>query len=119
MKLDEFLERAGDGLIGGVIAAVILLCYLISCLGCATTACPECIPEIKTITVKVPVLSCPEPEPLPTLACPDWPEVPQVASEEAYKSFYADVVATQAARESILLQHIAALETLLDSYNPQ
>ena len=119
MKLDEFLERGADGLIGGVLAGVILLCYVFSCLGCATTKCPPCIPEIETITVKVPVLSCPEPEPLPTLEYPSWPEVPYGASEGALKAFYADVVATQAARERILLERIEALESLLDNYSLQ
>ena len=117
MKLDEFLERGADGLMGGVIAAVIFLCYLVSCLGCATVKpCPPCIPEVETITVKVPVLSCPEPEILPTLEYPDWPEVPYGGSEEDLKAWYADIAATLHARERILLERIEALELLLDSY---
>jgi hypothetical protein len=119
MKLHKIIEYGGDGLIGGVIAAVIFLCYLVSCLGCATTACPPCIPEIETITMYVPTLSCPEPEILPTLTYPDWPEVPYGASEGALKAFYADVVATQAARERILLEYIEALELLLNVYRVQ
>ena len=112
-KSDNAIE---EGLIGGVIAAVILICYALSCMGCATTQCPPCVPEIETITVKVPVLSCPAPEALPTLTYPSWPEVPQTASEDDWKAFYANVVATLAAREKILQSRVAALEEMLDYY---
>ena len=105
-----------EGLIGGLIAAVVLICYALSCMGCATTQCPECIPEIETITVKVPVDACEPPEPLPTLTYPEWPEVPQTASEDEWKAFYADVVATQWAREKIFLDRIEAIEKILDGY---
>ena len=120
MKYDNWFERVGDGLLGGIIAAVILLCYVFSCIGCAsTTPCPPCVPEIETITVNVPTLACPAFEPLPTLTYPSWPEVPLVASEGAYKAFYADVVATLSARERILLGRISALELILDTYKAE
>ena len=105
-----------EGLIGGAIAAIILICYALSCMGCATTACSPCVPEIETITVKVPVDACEPPEELPTLTYPPWPEVPQGASEDAWKAFYADVVATVAARERIFLDRIEAIEKILDGY---
>ena len=105
-----------EGLIGGLIAAVVLICYALSCMGCATTQCPPCVPEIETITVKVPVDACEPPEPLPTLTYPEWPEVPQTASEDEWKAFYADVVATQWAREKIFLDRIEAIEKILDGY---
>ncbi|KKN78996.1 hypothetical protein LCGC14_0344720 [marine sediment metagenome] len=117
MKLGKFLDHGAEGLIGGVVAAVIFLCYLISCLGCVSTT--PCIPEIETITVYVPSLSCPEPEILPTLTYPDWPEVPYGGSQVALKAWYADVVATLRARERILLTRISTLVLLLDSYRTE
>ena len=115
MKWSNF-DRIGDGLIGGVLFAVILICYIFSCLGCATTQCPPCVPETEIITIEVPVLSCPAFEPLPTLTYPEWPEAPQGASEVSLKAFYADVVATLKARERILLERLLILEGLLDNY---
>ena len=105
-----------DGILGGIMAAVVLTCYLLSCLGCTTTQCPPCIPEVETITINVPVDSCEPPEALPTLEYPPWPKVPQAASEDDWKAFYAIVVATVDARERIFLAHIAAQKELLDSY---
>jgi len=105
-----------EGLIGGLIAAVVLICYALSCMGCATTQCPPCVAEVETITVKVPVLACNPPEELPALTYPSWPLVPTAASEDDWKTFYADVTATLAAREKILQSRIAALEELLDHY---
>jgi hypothetical protein len=109
-------DRIADGLIGGVLFAVIFLCYIFSCLGCATTRCPPCVPETEVITVYVPTLSCPAFEPLPALTYPEWPELPQNASSEELRAFYANVVAAIHAREKILLERISALELLLDSY---
>ena len=105
-----------EGLIGGGIAAIILICYALSCMGCATTPCPPCVPEIETITVKVPVDACEPPEELPTLTYPSWPKVPQGAAEDDWKAFYADVAVTLKAREKILQSRIAALEELLNHY---
>ena len=113
----EWHERISDALLGGVIAAVIFLCYIISCLGCSSTRlCSECVPETEIITIEVPVLSCPAFEPLPMLTYPEWPEVPYRASSEELRAFYAEVVATLHARERILLERILALEELLDTY---
>jgi hypothetical protein len=50
------------------------------------------------------------------LEYPEWPETPQGASEGSLRAFYADVVATIHARERILLERIAVLEELLNSY---
>ena len=115
--MNEHRERVVDALLGGVIFAVIFLCYLLSCLGCATTKCPPCVPEIEEIAVYVPTLSCPAFEPLPALAYPEWPETPYRASSEELRAFYADVVATLHARERILLERIEALEMLLKTYH--
>ena len=114
--MSDLSDRITDGLLGGCIFAVLLLCYLISCLGCATTQCPPCVPEIEEIVIKVPVLSCPAFEPLPLLTYPQWPEVPHRASSEELRAFYADVVATLHAREKILLERVEALETVLNTY---
>jgi hypothetical protein len=105
-----------EGLLGGILAAIILLFYVVSCLGCSTTACPPCVPIVETITVLAPVDACEPPEQLPTLEYPQWPEVPQTASGDALKAFYADVAATIAARERIFLSYIAAQKKLLDAY---
>jgi hypothetical protein len=105
-----------EGLIGGMIAAVVLICYAISCMGCATTQCPPCVPIVETITIKVPVDACEPPEDLPTLEYPEWPKPPQGASEVAWKAFYADVVATVNARMAILLQRIEAQAIMLNNY---
>ena len=116
MKYDDWLERGADGLLGGVIAGVILLCYLVSCLGCATTKCPPCIPEVEIVEVLTPVLSCPPPPAIPSLSMPEWPEVPTAATADSIKAFYADVVSTLKARERILLERLEVLEKILGSY---
>ena len=105
-----------EGLIGGLIAAAVLICYVLSCIGCATTQCPPCVPEVETVVINVPVDACEPPEALPTLTYPQWPEVPQTASEDDWKAFYANVVAVQAAREKILLDRLTAIEKILDGY---
>jgi len=111
----ERLEWLVDGCILGIIV-IFFIIMLLNSYGCATTACPPCVPEIETITVKVPVDACEPPEELPTLTYPPWPEVPQGASEDAWKAFYADVVAAVAARERIFLDRIEAIEKILDGY---
>ena len=115
MRWSSF-DRIGDGLIGGTLAAIVLLCYVFSCLGCATTKCPPCVPEQEIVTIQVPVLSCPVPAVLPTLTYPEWPKPPQIASEGAVKGFYADVVATSKAREKILLDRIQVLDEQIQQY---
>lgn len=111
----ERLEWLVDGCILGIIV-VFFIIMLLTNFGCATTKCPPCVPEIETITVKVPVDACEPPEELPTLTYPPWPEVPQGASEDDWKAFYADVAVTLKAREKILQSRIAALEELLNTY---
>ena len=112
---DERSEWFVDGCILGIIA-VFYAWLLLSNVGCATTACPPCVPEVETITINVPVDACEPPEALPTLTYPQWPEVPQTASEDDWKAFYANVVATLAAREKILQSRVSALEEMLDYY---
>ncbi len=105
-----------EGLIGGMLAAVILLLYILSCLGCSTTACPPCVPTVETVTIRVPVLSCPKPLILPALVYPAWPEIPTDPTDEELKKFYAAVVATVGAREQIFLDRIDADEKIIDLY---
>jgi len=90
---------------------VAMLSLLISLLGCSSVkACPECIPEIHTVEVKVPVYSCPPTEELPPLVLPAWPVLPEGADEGQLKEFYSDCVATLHARERALLEYIHMLE---------
>ena len=118
MKWSSF-DRIGDGLIGGVLFAVVFLCYVFACIGCATTKCPPCVPEQEVVTIEVPVLSCPSPAELPTLTYPEWPKPPQIVTEGAAKGFYADVVATQRARERLLLDRVQVLEDQLNQYREE
>ena len=105
----------------GTIMAVVLLGAIAlvsigSCLGCATTKCPPCVPEREIIEVKVPVPLCEPPPVLPILEYPDWPSLEQGASEDEIKAFYAACVATLNAREMIMLERIRDLEAVLESY---
>lgn len=109
----------GEWFLGGCILGIIAVMYalmILSNIGCATTQCPPCVPEIETITVKVPTLACPAPEALPTLTYPSWPKAPQIVSEGALKAFYVDVVVVGKAREKILLDRIRVLSEMLDQY---
>ena len=115
---EEDRDRIADGLIGGILFAVVLLCYIFSCLGCAsTTPCPPCIPETEVVTVVAPVLACPPPPSFPTLTIPEWPTVPSSATADSTKAFYADVAATIRARERILRERLLILELALDTYS--
>jgi len=97
-----------------ILGAVIVLSIMISCLGCTSVkACPECIPEVHTVEVKVPVYSCPPHEELPPLVLPAWPELPEEAGEGQLKEFYSDCVATLRAREKALNDYIELLKTIL------
>ena len=97
-----------------MVLIVAMLSLLISLLGCSSVkACPECIPEIQTIEVKVPVYSCPPTEELPPLVLPAWPVLPTEADEGQLKAFYVDCVATLHARERALLEYIELVKANL------
>ena len=94
-----------------MVLIVAILSLLISLLGCSSVkACPECIPEIHTVEVKVPVYSCPPTEELPPLVLPAWPVLPEGADEGQLKEFYSDCVATLHARERVLQEYIQLLQ---------
>ena len=94
-----------------VIGSVLLLSLVFSCIGCTSVkACPECIPEIQTVEVKIPVYSCPPTEELPPLVLPAWPVLPEEADEGQLKEFYANCVATLHARERTLTEYIGLLQ---------
>ena len=100
-----------------VIGSVLLLSIVFSCIGCASVkACPECIPEIQTVEVKIPVYSCPPTEELPPLVLPAWPVLPEGAGEGQLKDFYSDCVATLRARERVLREYIELLKGYIVSY---
>ena len=97
-----------------MVLIVAMLSLLISLLGCSSVkACPECIPEIQTVEVKVPVYSCPPTEELPPLVLPAWPVLPTEADEGQLKEFYSDCVATLHARERALEDYIEMLKANL------
>ena len=97
-----------------MVLIVAMLSLLISLLGCSSVkACPECIPEIQTVEVKVPVYSCPPTEELPPLVLPAWPVLPTEADEGQLKEFYSDCVATLHARERALLEYIELVKANL------
>lgn len=98
-----------------IVVVVAIISLLISTLGCRSVKhCPECIPEIQTVEVKVPVYSCPPTEELPPLVLPAWPELPEGASEEQLKEFYSDCVATLRAREKALEDYIELIKGYLN-----
>lgn len=99
-----------------VLGAVTFIAVMLSCIGCATTQCPECVPEIKTVEVKVPVYSCPVPEAEPPFVLPPWPEFPSTTEEQAMKDWYAALVSTQKVREKVLKSRIEYLRGVLGAY---
>lgn len=107
---DDVMRTVVAVILGGVLMVWIAL----SCIGCASTkACPECIPEIKTVTVEVPVYSCPETEELPPLVLPEWPVFPEGGDEGQLKEFFSDCVATMKARERAFQEYIEMLKGIL------
>ena len=105
-------EGPPAGFVFGAIAALIFILMVVSCLsGCATTQCPPCVPERETITIKQPVDACEPALDVPPIELPTWPSVPaQGVSEAQLKAFYAQVVATQNAREKIYEEYIRNLQ---------
>jgi hypothetical protein len=114
----KWLDAVGDGLLGGVLAAVILLCYLITCLGCTTT-CPPCQPTIETVEVKVPVYSCPSPPESEMPLAPAYPILPDQSSDQDIKAWYAEVASLVKAREKILLDYVKYLQDILEEYRTE
>ena len=97
-----------------VIGSVLLLSIVFSCIGCTSVkACPDCIPEIQTVEVKIPVYSCPPTEELPPLVLPAWPILPEGADEGQLKAFYIDCVATLRTRERTLIEYIELVKANL------
>jgi len=118
MKPDfKWIESFSNGCLAGLLAAVILLCVLIMSLGCAT--CPPCQPRVETVEVKVPVYSCPEPPELPETLLVQYPALPGNPSDQDWKDWYAEMVATAKARHQILLDHLAHCKEILSSYATQ
>ena len=110
----KWLDLVGDGLLAGVLAAVILLCIFIMSLGCST--CPPCQPTIETVEVKVPVYSCPAPPELQSIVLPEFPGAPADLGEEDQKSWYAQVASLVKAREKTLLEYVKYLQDILEEY---
>ena len=97
-----------------VIGGLLLLFVVFSCIGCSTIKeCPECVPEIKIVEVKVPVLSCPDVPEIPPLVLPSYPELPPDASEGSIKDWYAEMSTTVKLREAILTERILLLRKIL------
>ena len=99
-----------------IIGSAVAIALLLSCIGCATTKCPECVPEVQVVSVSVPVPSCAVPPVLPVLDLPDWPKLVTDPKESEMKAFYAQCVAVQKAREKIMLEAIRSRDLILDEY---
>ncbi len=91
---------------------IFVLVVLFLSVGCAT--CPPCVPE--TIEVSVPVVSCPPPVKLPEILLPNKPILPENATQDEVKNYYADVVEYIRVRDSLKDSRIDLLEELLDVY---
>jgi hypothetical protein len=104
-----------EGCLGGVLAAVIFILAIIMFMtGCAT--CPPCQPKVETVEVKVPVYSCPEPPKLPETLLVQYPSLPETPSDQDWKNWYAEMVATVKARHDALQIRVLLLERILDQY---
>jgi hypothetical protein len=99
-----------------LLAATITFCFLFSCLGCKTTRCPECVPEIQTQTVEVPVRYCEPPPEIQVLNLPPWPTLPDNPTEDQLKEWYARCVSTYEAREKILMERYELYRKILEEY---
>jgi hypothetical protein len=99
-----------------IIGSTIAIAVLLSCIGCATTKCPPCVPKVETVQISVPVPSCEPPAVLPMVEYPDWPVLPQNATGDQKRAFYAACVATLNARWKIALEAIKARDLILEAY---
>ena len=101
-----------------IVGGTLLLGIMFSCIGCSTTLCPECVPEIQTVEVKIPVPSCPDVQIPPPVVLPEYPSPESFIQEnasidEAFKAWYAEMSTTVESREEILRERISTLEKLL------
>jgi hypothetical protein len=99
-----------------VLGAVIFLSFVFMCLGCSTTRCPECVPEVQIKEVLVPVRTCEKPPVVDDLQLPEWPELQENATEDQLKQWYAQCVSVLNAREKILMDRIELLKKILAGY---
>lgn len=91
---------------------IFILVVLILSVGCST--CPPCTPE--TIEVSVPVVSCPSPVELPEILLPNIPMLPENATQDELKNYYATMVEYIRIRDSLKDSRIEDLESLLNIY---
>lgn len=97
-----------------ILAGSIAVCFLLSCIGC--TSCPECIPEIQTVEVNVPVRYCEPPPTIAELNLPPWPKLPENPTEEQLKEWYARCVSTLEAREKIMMERVELYRRIVAEY---
>jgi hypothetical protein len=96
---------------------LILVCFFLSCIGCSTTRCPECVPEIVTREIQVPVRYCEPPPQFEDLELAAWPVLPGNPTEDDIKQWYARCVSTLEARERALLNRIELYREVLSGYD--
>ena len=111
------MVRTGDGCLSGCLIAIIVLCVIVVFLNQGCSTCPPCQPKVEIVEVKVPVYACPKPPELLPLSLSEYPTVPGVgATDSEMKAWYAAMVATLHARDSIRDNYIQYLIDLLEEY---
>jgi len=98
------------------LAVVTFLIFAIILLTTGCASCPECVPKIETVTVKVPIRDCPPPPEVAPLQLPEYPNAPESVDPEALKDWYAEMKVTVDVREQVLRARIELLLRLLQSY---
>jgi hypothetical protein len=99
-----------------ILGAAIFIALVSWCLGCSTTRCPECVPEVQIKEVLVPVRTCEKPPIVDDLQLPEWPTLPENATEDQVKQWYAQCVSVLNARERIFAERIELLKKILAGY---
>ena len=100
-----------------IVGSVLLLALVLSAIGCSSaTLCPECIPEVVYEEIVLPVRVCEPPATVDTLYLPGWPTLPDNATTDQIKSWYAECAAVLEAREALLHNRIKLLSDMLDTY---
>lgn len=112
---DDMFEVGASIALG--VAVFLVFAIIILTTGCAS--CPECVAEIETIEVKIPVAVYPEVPDVPALVLPEYPRPPSEVSEGATKDWYAEMVATVRARERLLLGRVELLLGILESFREE
>lgn len=113
MEKPDALETLAAIVIGGVV----VLSLIFSLIGCSSVkACPECIPKVETVEVKVPVRVCEKPPIISDVVLPEWPELQDNPTQDELKSWYAEMVSVLKAREKILRNRINLLNDILEGY---